>query len=387
MASLKLLFGGFFFLILICIATTFMKAIELMEQHENQLLLEEKIGNVPVNAMISVSTERLEHESMFDRTLKQCIPTSSESDGEGNKKKECKTFVPEGSKDRIAVLAPPGKMTTSLTKFIRTVLTKGKSAGSDNFAIDRVDIIPDTHMAPYGYGKTHGYTRIVRMVPEPLLLGTTDTLKTAIQLSSMSLDDITLNDLKAALRQQIRYHCRLNHIAAHTAMWTIGFEDFAEMGTDVLVAKAQEFFDLDLDQEDLLDQVLAEFDKFDQDNESGRSELEQEEEDNPLQKFNNMFNEGSTLMTLVQTKVKSKKTNDMLKTLDEVLLDEMKLSKNLTNWPCESFWTVGEPDNRLELSPVIRSIAKAMSPDCTAPYTSCFVKKDKCEANGDGRCK
>jgi hypothetical protein len=31
-----------------------------------------------------------------------------------------------------------------------------------------------------------------------------------------------LKDLKAALRQQIRYHCRLNHISAHTALWTIG---------------------------------------------------------------------------------------------------------------------------------------------------------------------
>jgi hypothetical protein len=81
--------------------------------------------------------------------------------------------------------------------------------------------------APYGYGKTHGYTRIISVVPQPLLMGATDTLKAAVEsLSSLSTpvskNDITLNDLKAALRQQVRYTCRLNHIAAHTAIWSVG---------------------------------------------------------------------------------------------------------------------------------------------------------------------
>jgi len=219
-------------------------------------------------------------------------------------------------------------------------------------------------------------------------LGVTDTLKAAIQSSSMSLNDITLNDLKAALRQQIRYHCRLNHIAAHTAMWTIGIKDFAITGKDMLVESAQEFFGLDSKQENLINEVIAEYNKLNDIEKSNRGAIEK---DDSLVELGSMYKEGARLASLLQRKEgklkTKKKTIDILKILDDVLLDEMKLSNDLTKWPCESFWTVGEPDNRLELSPVIRSIAKAMSPNCTAPYTSCFVKKDKCEARGDGECK
>lgn len=212
-------------------------------------------------------------------------------------------------------------------------------------------------------------------------MGATDTLKTVAQSSSppMSLSDITLNDLKASLRQQIRYHCRLNHVAAHTAMWTLGMEDFADIGKDWLVEKTQEFLGLDLDQEDLLNEVLAEYEKA----------TEGEEEDNALDILNHMYLEGAKLMNLVKMHKTTKKRTPsfIMKQLDDVLLDEMKISKNLTKWPCESFWTVGEPGNRLELSPIIRSIAKAMSPNCEAPHTSCGVKRDRCEAKGDGECK
>lgn len=242
--------------------------------------------------------------------------------------------------------------------------------------------------APYGYGKTHGYTRIIRTPPQPLLIGATDTLKTAAQSSSppMSLSDITLNDLKASLRQQIRYHCRLNHVAAHTAMWTLGMEDFADTGKDWLVEKAQEFLGLDLDQDDLVNQVVAEYDKLDTGDEKA---TEDEEEDNALDILNHMYLDGAKLMNLVRIRktMKKKTPSFIMKELDDVLMDEMKISRNLTKWPCESFWTVGEPGNRLQLSPIIRSIAKAISPDCKAPHTSCFVRRDKCEAKGDGECR
>lgn len=252
--------------------------------------------------------------------------------------------------------------------------------------------------APYGYGKTHGYTRIIRIVPQPLLLGATDTLKAALHSSpSLSLNDITLNDLKAALRQQIRYHCRLNHIAAHTAMWTIGVEDFAEVEGPWLVETARTFFGLDMNQDDLFHEVHAEYESVgpDDDDESNHGVIEEEDDDNRLAELNRMYADGSRLMSLLQMRAKTNEkksmtnnsTSDIFKILDDVLLDEMRISKNLSAWPCESFWTVGEPGNRLEISPIIISISKAMSPNCTAPYTSCFVNRDKCEARGDGKCK
>ena len=229
--------------------------------------------------------------------------------------------------------------------------------------------------APYGYGKTHGYTRIVRIVPQPLLLGATTSVQAALRsLSQLSLNDITVNDLKASLRQQIRYHCRLNHVAAHTAMWTIGVESFAETEMPWLVKTAKSFFGLG--------------DFLNDKNKLNQGILDEYDGDNRVTELNHMHSEGSRLLTLLQAKAKAQNaSNNILRMLDDVLLDEMRISDNLSAWPCESFWTVGEPGSRLEISPIISSISRAMSPNCTAPYTSCFVKKDKCEARGDGRCK
>eukprot|EP00539_Tryblionella_compressa_P018495 CAMPEP_0178876318 /NCGR_PEP_ID=MMETSP0747-20121128/10230_1 /TAXON_ID=913974 /ORGANISM="Nitzschia punctata, Strain CCMP561" /LENGTH=120 /DNA_ID=CAMNT_0020543865 /DNA_START=121 /DNA_END=486 /DNA_ORIENTATION=- len=112
-------------------------------------------------------------------------------------------------------------------------------------------------------------------------------------------------------------------------------------------------------------------------------ELKDNYEENSISQLADMYSKGALLLSIVQSKSQEK---DVLRILDDVLLDEMKLSKNLTAWPCESFWTVGEPGNRLQLSPVISRISKAMSPNCSANFTSCFVKRDKCEFNGDGKC-
>ena len=117
--------------------------------------------------------------------------------------------------------------------------------------------------------------------------------------------------------------------------------------------------------------------------------LVEEEEDMTLPEditshFYSMFSYATAMMTYLQSNI----SGDILKELDDVLLREMKISKNLTAWPCESFWTVGEPpDGTLKLSPIITRIARAISPNCTAPYTSCFVQKDLCEFKGDGQCK
>jgi hypothetical protein len=73
--------------------------------------------------------------------------------------------------------------------------------------------------------------------------------------------------------------------------------------------------------------------------------------------------------------------------LDQVLLEELKKTKNMTVWPCPSFWAAGDESDPLKLSPITRRLARALSPDCDAPFASCFVPRDKCEGKGDGLCK
>jgi hypothetical protein len=156
------------------------------------------------------------HEEMFTSTLKQCLPAETDE--------KCKTFVPE-STERIGVITPPGTVAISLLKLINTVVANGKK--EDGSGVQKIEIIPTSHIPPYGYGKTHGYTRLIRIVPQPLLVGATDTLLQSVEQNDglVTTHGIQLKDLKAALRQQVRYHCRLNHIAAHTALWTLGEKD------------------------------------------------------------------------------------------------------------------------------------------------------------------
>ena len=71
----------------------------------------------------------------------------------------------------------------------------------------------------------------------------------------------------------------------------------------------------------------------------------------------------------------------------------MKQTKNLSTWPCLSFWTVGSDGNGNtnnnnigNMSPMIQHLAKQLSPNCDAPFTKCFVARDVCEYHGDGIC-
>lgn len=290
------------------------------------------------------------HEGLFTSTLKECLP---------RKKKGCKTFVPEHSIPRIALLAPPGKLTDYFSSLVQTILSEAKT--SDGFSLDW---IPTSHMAPYGYGKTHGWTKIIRIVPVPLLLGVVDTLHE----SNVDGTAITIHDIKANLRQQIRYHCRLNHISAHTALWTLSLKDISERPIERLIEQMQQF--LDLDKETHQTQTNATREQLFSDRKNFLQQLAKDS--------------ASFLNTAITAS--STNQNDLLRALDQVLLDEMEISKNLTAWPCQSFWTVGEPSTRLELSPIVSRIAKDISPDCTSPFVSCFVKRDKCEAKGDGKC-
>jgi hypothetical protein len=207
-----------------------------------------------------------------------------------------------------------------------------------------------------------GLTKIIRIVPEPLLLGATDTL---LYLSSGSSfpPSPSVEDIEASLRQQIRYHCRLNHIAAHTSLWTLTWNELSNMPIETLILQIQQFLDLEPQSQQVSTEVMTSM-AFDQ-----KASFEKVTN----QGFKLLHNFGGT-------------SGDFYKIFNSILLDEMRISKNLTAWPCQSFWTVGKAPQQLELSPAISQIAKAMSPNCTSPMNTCFVKRDKCEANGDGEC-
>ena len=141
MASDTIIFRGFLALILFTVSITIMKSFELTD-----VIAEDSIGNVPIEEMKALSPEPLEHEKMFTDTLKDCMPTAELNGSDNKRKKECKTFVPEGSKERIAIMAPPGKIDASLLKFIRVVLRRVKNGDDREFAATNVEVVPTTNM-------------------------------------------------------------------------------------------------------------------------------------------------------------------------------------------------------------------------------------------------
>jgi len=305
---------------------------------------EEAVPLERINRLLHVSSDAL-----VAKTIKKCIPQENS---------KCKTYVPENSGQRITLSAPPGGLTDFFSKLVEKTIQAAGGKTKDGVSIEW---LPTSHISPYGYGKTHGWTKIIRVVPEPIMLGAVDSLLEHYPEPSIP----PLDDIKASLRQQIRYHCRLNHIAAHTSLLTLSWNEISELGLKELIEKVESFLDLEHGEGNSLDKEL----------DSLTSERDKSVSDvaNRIFKMVNGV-EGIDFMSY------SSITNDVIK-------DEMALSKDLTAWPCQSFWTVGEESDRLKLSPAISAIAKAISPDCDSTMNECFVKRDKCEAKGDGECK
>lgn len=220
------------------------------------------------------------------------------------------------------------------------------------------------------FSSESGWTRIIRIVPEPLLLGATNTLFGSVRKAD---DEITVDDIKSSLRQQIRYHCRLSHISAHTSLWSVKLQAIVTLPMKDLVNEIQRF--LGLEQIDITAEVEENHETVADDDLIPPKDLEK--------LTNRLSTAGSSILSRAQTQIQ----DDILRELDDVLVEELRVSKNLSAWPCESFWSVGDPaKDTATLSPIVSRISKAISPNCTAPFISCFVQRDKCEFKGDARC-
>lgn len=78
-----------------------------------------------------------------------------------------------------------------------------------------------TNVPPYGYGKNHGWGRIIRIyskLPEHALR----------ILERSNKKNPSKNLYATQIEQLMRWHCRLNHVAAHSSMLSIFVDDFLE---------------------------------------------------------------------------------------------------------------------------------------------------------------
>ena len=145
---------------------------------------------------------------------KECIPGRDDSNGEMNptthRQRECLRHVPARidrnkksnnnhkskeeeeedrklhlSKPRIGVMFPPGYIGQSFANWITDALKQSPSRSSSTMD---VDILSTSHVPVYGYGKSHGYTKLIRFVPLPLPLAVYDAYLYGV-LSSSSLEE------------------------------------------------------------------------------------------------------------------------------------------------------------------------------------------------------
>jgi hypothetical protein len=328
---------------------------------------------------VVVEVDDLEHEGIFRKAAtKSCLPA---------KNKKCGEYIPDPIIDtsqskvqRVALLAPPGHLSGSLVNRIERIVKDHNNLPD----VVKIQLIQTTHVPPYGYGKTHGYTKMIRLIPEPLLLEVADSLSGLLRPGE-SHTAFTVADVKAALRMMLRFHCRLSHVAAHSALLSVKFMDlFADpIGTTQVIR-------------DFLSPESAEQRKKQGNREEAGEATDDKDvdaevaiDDDQASLMDAELAYGSQLLTHIQLHGLDGGRNrtvgqGIMELLDQVLLDEFRKTKDLTVWPCPSFWSSNE--NGAPLSELAQRLAQKLSPNCDDPYNSCFVPRDQCEFKGDALC-
>ena len=399
--------------------------------------------------------------SKFQSTIhKECIPGRDDVKGELNptthKNRECLRYVPLGKqpghmadnnleelkknqKPRIGIMAPPGYISEAFSLLVKKSLEAGRgsksSSNSNNNnsnSID-IDIIPTSHVPVYGYGKSHGYTKLIRFITLPLPLAVWDAYLYTSLHAGGALPSVTPTSIPPLptpetagiiLQLLLRWHCRLSHVSAHTSMMTLSLEDIMN------------------DAENVLEKIIGFVWRDDWEWEGGggkggggrkgdhanndnnmRGEQDKTQEWKALAKtllaldsnapvtdggqldniqngsFGDFLHQTSRILHEVSSALSS--NNKFEESLQNAFLDEMKLSKDMTKWPCPSFWegvdvTFNSQLNEEEVGEggfnqmrVVEQLASQLVPDCkdSDPFVRCTVNRDRCEVKRDSKCK
>jgi len=302
---------------------------------------------------------------------------------------------------RIGIMITPGYISTTVAKWIGHAL---KQTG-DSIHMD-IEILTTAHVPVYGYGKSHGYSKLIRVVTLPLPLAVND----AYYYSMNELTDgndvgnngndgsFVMQNLEAILDETklqytvkpssqtvgsitellLRWHCRLSHVAAHTAELTLTLDNILKHPTDTLETILTFVWRQDWEWEGHNhDRIKREERELYPKIWKGAAEEFVASEDGSLQP---LLNQVSLLL--------SSSTSDATsfgETIQQSFASEMTKSKDLTSWPCPSFWDGVDNDD----SGAAHKIATEMTPNCRDgdPYARCTVNKDRCEVKKDAMCK
>jgi hypothetical protein len=293
---------------------------------------------------------QLPNEPNFTSTVNDCTNV-----------RKCKQHLPDTKNpdlQRVAFMSTGSNAAEKLFEIFKKALIIYH--GNDESAMHRrIDFVFMTHVPALGYGKSHGWTKIIRVMHTPLVTETVEAMEASganIEMNEKSSKDL----VSRGMRQIIRYHCRLSQVAAHTSVTNI------DLSSKMLVKEVME----------AVKRIAAD---------PGQHSIQ-----NDFRKTDRLLNVETYLNDALSEPVsntsfllKNSMVDNDLSMLQAVLQDELDSTNNLRKWPCKSLWDVGD----IQKDDVLSNTARKLVPDCNAPFTTCGVKKDRCEMIGDVKCK
>lgn len=336
-----------------CIYST-SKLLNLSEYHKHMdHVLNDHLPHSPVKV------DRLELESRFQKSVKSCLPTLDAS---------CASYKEEHN---VALVAPPGEFGDYIFTWANSVVKEALLGSTTHMHINLVSHVPP-------FGENTGFTKIIRILPETLLLGASDALRGTLTLGTTQ-QVLRLEDLQASMRQLLRFHCRISQMASHTAVLTL---DMASVRQSPRIVAAGLLNFLNITAHDHGEVEMDEELELREDSEDGAGYHTATEDDLELTDLGmSLQMYASSLLTWIQ----KNEHVQVKRELNKVLQEEMVRSDNFTK--CESFWTTGQGPKQTDLSVFTRRLATSLVPDCSSGSgNNCPHARDVCEERGDYVC-
>jgi hypothetical protein len=225
-----------------------------------------------------------------------------------------------------------------------------------------------SNVPAYGYGKNHGWTRIVRIVRKVL----PHALSLIANVDNASVRDITTALMANQIKQLVRWHCRVSHVAAHTKVLTIFVEDLLARPV-VELEKILTFVGVKYSRPTLSAASLG-FSERLQQVLSGGIPKYSAQQSFPGTSFV-QISDGTSTETAKNYNIPVEYISPMLDALE----NELEHSNGLTKWPCASFRDLDGPRQQRFVSPSTLALflpSDMLAANCSDPFVRCSVPFD-----------
>lgn len=313
----------------------------LKHQSEEALQL---LDNGKIRPMSSDSERLSKYRSIIS---KECFPGRDDAQGEINpttkKNRECLRFVPKDSKPRIGILITPGFIANALGSWIKTALVYLSGLSGNE-----IEIVITHHVPKYGYGKSHGWSKLIRVNTESLALmdtflyeklresseeATVEVLERSNSFKTIPIP--TKPELQSMLKLLLRWQCRISHVTAHTSLISISLHGILKDPVKVIEKIYQFVFENNWEWGGKAAMPWKDIDPMNE----AMNFIDSEKTHTPDSSYLRRAIEEVVLVRgVAEDFLGNLNGNTTHLDIEAAFNEEMILSKDLTVWPCPSFW-------------------------------------------------